>query len=76
MIDYEEIKNLPYYVGSIGTSPEEERRAADEMTEYYLQCMIERAKSQNNLIEFQKEYKKLNSETTYAIIPFKEEDYE
>jgi len=76
LIDYEEIKNLPYYVGSIGTSPEEERRAADEMTEYYLECMIQRAKSQNDLIEFQKEYKKLNNETTYAIIPFKEEDYE
>lgn len=77
LIDYNEIKDLKYYVGSIGTSPEEERRAADEMTEYYLQCMIHRAKSADDLYEYQTEYKKLNQETkTYYIIPFKEEDYE
>lgn len=77
LIDYNEIKDLKYYVGSIGTSPEEERRAADEMTEYYLQCMIHRAKSEDDLYEYQTVYKKLNQETkTYYIIPFKEEDYE
>ena len=56
-IDYEEIKNLPYYVGSIGTSTAEERRAAYEMTEYYLQCLIHRANG--DLEEFQIEYKGL-----------------
>ncbi len=77
LIDYEEIKNLDYYVGSIGTSPEEERRAADEMTEYYLQCMIHRAKGSQDLIDFQTEYKKLSVDTeTSYIIPHKEEDYE
>lgn len=40
--DYRGVKDLPYYVGSVGTSIEEERRAAYEMTEYYLQKMIER----------------------------------
>lgn len=75
-IDYEEIKNLPYYVGSIGTSPLEERRAADEMTEYYLQCMIKRNESQNALIEYQTAYKKLNKETLTYVIPYKEEDFE
>lgn len=53
-VDYEVIKNLPYYVGSIGTSPEEERRAAYYMTEYYLESMIEREKG--NLKEWQNEY--------------------
>lgn len=77
LIDYNEIKDLEYYVGSIGTSPEEERRAADEMTEYYLQCMIHRAKSDEDLYEYQTEYKKLNKTSeTYYIIPYKEEDYE
>ena len=56
-IDYEEIKDLPYYVGSIGTSTDEERRAAREMTEYYLQCLIHRA--EGDLEEFQIEYKGL-----------------
>ena len=56
-VDYEIVKNLPYYVGSIGTSIDEERRAAREMTEYYLQCMIHREKG--DLIEWQKEYKGL-----------------
>ena len=57
-IDYEEIKNLPYYVGSIGTSTAEERRSAYEMTEYYLQCLIHRA--EGDLEEFQREYKGLS----------------
>lgn len=59
-IDYELVKNLPYYVGSIGTSIDEERRAAREMTEYYLQCMIHRAKG--DLAQWQTEYKGLTSE--------------
>ena len=59
-IDYEEIKNLKYYVGSIGTSTSEERRAAKEMTEYYLQCMIHRANG--DLEAFQIEYKGLRKE--------------
>ena len=57
-IDYEEIKNLPYYIGSIGTSTAEERRAAYEMTEYYLQCLIHRA--EGDLEEYQIEYKGLD----------------
>ena len=60
-VDYAEIKNLPYYVGSVGTSVDEERRAAREMTEYYLQCLIHREKG--DLIEFQKEYKGLTGKT-------------
>ena len=40
--DYRITKDLPYFVGSIGTSIEEERRAAKEMTNYYLEKMIER----------------------------------
>ena len=56
-IDYEEIKNLPYYVGSIGTSTSEERRAAREMTEYYLQCLIHR--EAGDLEEYQIQYKGL-----------------
>jgi len=59
-VDYEIVKNLPYYVGSIGTSIDEERRAAKEMTEYYLQCMIHRAKG--DLVEWQMDYKGLNKE--------------
>ena len=57
-IDYEEIKTLPYYIGSIGTSTAEERRAAYEMTEYYLQCLIHRAAG--DLEEYQIEYKGLD----------------
>ena len=56
-IDYAEIKDLPYYVGSIGTSTNEERRAAREMTEYYLQCLIHRA--EGDLEQFQIDYKGL-----------------
>lgn len=59
-IDYNEIKDLKYYVGSIGTSTQEERRAAREMTEYYLQCLIHRAKG--DLEAFQIEYKGLRKE--------------
>lgn len=59
-IDYELVKNLPYYVGSIGTSIDEERRAAKEMTEYYLQCMIHRAKG--DLVEWQANYKGITLE--------------
>ena len=75
-IDYEEIKTLPYYVGSIGTSPEEERRAAKEMTEYYLECMIKRNESDDALYEYQKSVKNLvdTSTNTYAILPHKEEE--
>ena len=40
--DYRITKDIPYFVGSIGTSIEEERRAAKEMTNYYLEKMIER----------------------------------
>ena len=77
-IDYEAIKNLPYYVGSIGTSPEEERRAAKEMTEYYLQCMIKRAESDDALKKFQVEYKGLDSSTTQQLyyVEFKKEEEE
>ena len=57
-IDYAEIKDLPYYIGSIGTSTAEERRAAYEMTEYYLQCLIHRA--EGDLEEYQIEYKGLD----------------
>ena len=44
--DYAATKNYAHYVGSVGTSIEEERRAAKEMTEYYLQKMIERTAAQ------------------------------
>lgn len=57
-IDYAEIKDLPYYVGSVGTSTDEERRAAREMTEYYLQCLIQRANE--NVVQFQVDYKGLD----------------
>ncbi len=60
-IDYAEIKDLPYYVGSVGTSTDEERRAAYEMTEYYLQCLIHREKG--DLEQFQSEYKGLTVNT-------------
>ena len=53
-VDYQVIKDLPYYVGSIGTSPEEERRAAYYMTEYYLESMIQREKG--SLKDWQNEY--------------------
>ena len=59
-IDYAEIKDLRYYVGSVGTSTAEERRSAREMTEYYLQCLIHREKG--DLVEFQIEYKGLSVE--------------
>lgn len=52
-IDYAGIKDLEYYVGSIGTSIDEERRAAKEMTEYYLQCMIKRAEGEDALKKYQ-----------------------
>lgn len=78
LIDYDEIKNLPYYVGSIGTSPEEERRAAKEMTEYYLQCMIKRNEGEDALKQFQIEYKKLDTTTTQQLYyaEFKKEEEE
>jgi len=44
--DYAATKDYAHYVGSVGTSIEEERRAAKEMTEYYLQKMIERNAAQ------------------------------
>ena len=78
LIDYDAIKNLPYYVGSIGTSPEEERRAAKEMTEYYLQCMIKRNEGEDALKQFQIEYKKLDTTTTQQLYyaEFKKEEEE
>ncbi|MBE6143657.1 MAG: hypothetical protein E7177_06735 [Erysipelotrichaceae bacterium] len=42
-MDYAATKDYKYFVGSIGSSIEEERRATREMTEYYLQKMIDRA---------------------------------
>ena len=73
-IDYEEIKDLPYYVGSVGTSTAEERRSAYEMTEYYLQCLIHR--DQGDLVEFQTEYKglTLNVEPEIAYLPDRREE--
>lgn len=74
-IDYAEIKNLPYYVGSVGTSTAEERRSAYEMTEYYLQCLIHRA--EGTLDEFQIEYKGLDvtpDEEVVAWLPERDEE--
>ena len=75
-IDYAEIKNLPYYVGSIGTSTAEERRSAYEMTEYYLQCLIHRA--QGDLEQFQITYKGLEEATDetapVAYLPERKEE--
>ena len=75
-IDYEAIKNLPYYVGSIGTSTAEERRSAYEMTEYYLQCLIHRAAG--DLEEFQIQYKGLEQateeEAPVAYLPERKEE--
>lgn len=42
-MDYAATKDYKYFVGSIGSSIEEERRATREMTEYYLQKIIDRA---------------------------------
>lgn len=74
-IDYEAIKNLPYYVGSVGTSTDEERRAAREMTEYYIQCLLHR--ESGDLEEFQIEVKGITEdeeETPVAYNPKKEEE--
>lgn len=75
-IDYEAIKKLPYYVGSVGTSTAEERRSAYEMTEYYLQCLIHRA--QGDLEQFQIEYKGLDittpEEEVVAYIPERKDE--
>ena len=76
-IDYAEIKDLPYYVGSIGTSTAEERRSAYEMTEYYLQCLIHRA--QGDLEQFQIEYKGLEvtpEEEVVAFVPERKKEDE
>ena len=74
-VDYAEIKDLPYYVGSVGTSIEEERRSAYEMTEYYLQCLIKRAESPEALEQFQIEYKGLdNTQKVYLPIYRKDEE--
>ena len=40
--DYAEVKDLQYFVGSIGSSINEERRATRVMTEYYLSIIKER----------------------------------
>ena len=74
-IDYEKIKNLKYYVGSVGTSTKEEFDSAREMTEYYLQCLIHRASG--DLEEFQIEYKGLEIEDGDEVVAFpykKDED--
>lgn len=71
-IDYAEIKNLPYYVGSVGTSTAEERRSAYEMTEYYIQCLIHRAKG--DLKEFQIEYKGLEPKEDICLPTTKKEE--
>lgn len=44
--DYAEVKDLPYFVGSIGTSIDEERRSTYEMTKYYLELMCQRGVKQ------------------------------
>lgn len=77
-IDYAVIKDLPYYVGSIGTSIAEERRSAYEMTEYYLQCLIERDKSIEDLVNFQIQYKGLvvEEEKEEAVAYFKKDEDE
>ena len=77
-VDYNEIKDLPYYVGSVGTSTSEERRAAREMTEYYLQCLIERNKSMEDLINFQVQYKGIiiEEEKEEEVAYFKKEEEE
>lgn len=59
-IDYSSVKDLPYYVGSCGTSIDDDRTAAKDMTEYYLQCMIHREKG--DLETWQTEYKGLGKE--------------
>ena len=41
-VDYAETKDLPYYVGAIGSSLESEIKAMKEITNYYLNKMIER----------------------------------
>lgn len=75
-IDYTEIKDLPYYIGSIGTSTDEERRSAYEMTEYYLQCLIHRA--EGDLLEYQVEYKGLvtEEEPPVAYVPKRRDEDE
>ena len=40
--DYNEVKDLPYFIGSVGTSIQEERRSTYSMTKYYLELMCER----------------------------------
>lgn len=59
-VDYEIIKNNKYYVGSAGTSIDDEREAAYEMTNYYLNCMIHR--ELGDLESWQAEYKGLTNE--------------
>lgn len=59
--DYAEVKDLPYYVGSVGTSVDEERKAADNMTEYYLQCMIKRNEGKEALKSYQDSVKGVSS---------------
>lgn len=60
--DYNDVKKLPYYVGSVGTPVEADRKATREMTEYYLGCMIARAKGQEELYKYQREVKGLVEE--------------
>lgn len=79
-VDYAQVKELPYYIGSVGTSVEEERKATKAMTEYYLQCMIKRAKSEEELINYQLDVKGLASQDdatkskAYYIYKDKEKD--
>ena len=52
-VDYPQVKDLPYFVGSAGTTVSNDREATREMTEYYLNCMIERAKGYDELVKYQ-----------------------
>lgn len=41
--DFDATKDYPYFVGSVGSTIDEEREATKKMTEYYIQKMIDRA---------------------------------
>ena len=41
--DYALTKDYEYFVGSLGSSIDEERRATRDMTEYYIQKILDRA---------------------------------
>lgn len=75
-IDYEEIKNLPYYVGSVGTSIKEEHDSAYAMTDYYLNCLIKRAEGKKALEEYQIIAKGLDNTEDVAYVPVRKEEEE